>query len=141
LSIYVDTSVLVSALTNEPRTSDAQSWLRSQPPGGLMTSDWTLTEFSSAIALKLRTGVIGAATRAAALAACKRLIAQSFELATIPPTAFGAAARFCDHHSSGLRAGDALHLAIAFEHGATLCTFDQRMASGGLAVGASTLLL
>lgn len=38
---------------------------------------------------------------------------------------FQLAARFADQHSTGLRSGDALHLAIASSHGARLCSLDQ----------------
>jgi predicted nucleic acid-binding protein len=41
----------------------------------------------------------------------------------------------------GLRAGDALHLAIAGEQGVSLSTLDRRLAEGGLALGVNTLLL
>jgi len=36
--------------------------------------------------------------------------------------------------------GDALHLAIAGDKGATLCTLDRRLAEGGLALGVNTLM-
>jgi predicted nucleic acid-binding protein len=38
----------------------------------------------------------------------------------------------------GLRAGDALHLAVCAEHGATLCTLDQRLAEAAPSVGVAT---
>jgi predicted nucleic acid-binding protein len=54
---------------------------------------------------------------------------------------FLAAARFVDQHALGLRAGDALHLAIASEHGATVFTLDQRLAEAGPAFGIPAQLL
>lgn len=44
-------------------------------------------------------------------------------------------------HALGLRAGDALHLAAASEHGATVYTFDQRLAEAGPVIGVPTQLL
>ena len=44
---------------------------------------------------------------------------------------FRTAARFADQHMLGLRAGDALHLAICADHGATLCTLDRRLSEAG----------
>jgi predicted nucleic acid-binding protein len=41
----------------------------------------------------------------------------------------------------GLRAGDALHLAICADHGATLCTLDRRLNEAGPVLGVKTMLL
>lgn len=38
--IYVDTSVLVAALTPEPRTAQMQDWLAAQPAGQLAVNGW-----------------------------------------------------------------------------------------------------
>jgi len=51
------------------------------------------------------------------------------------------AARFADQHVLGLRAGDALHLAVCADLGATLCTLDQRLRHAGSALGVKTILL
>ena len=53
--LYVDTSVLVSALTNED-TARSQTWLSEQDASELTISDWTATEFASALSIKLRPG-------------------------------------------------------------------------------------
>ncbi len=42
-------------------------------------------------------------------------------------SAFHLAATYADRHPLGLRAGDALHLAIASSRGAVLCTLDKRL--------------
>lgn len=54
---------------------------------------------------------------------------------------FRAAAALAQHHKSGLRSGDALHLAIAADHGATLHTLDRRLAQAGPLLGVPTHLL
>ena len=54
---------------------------------------------------------------------------------------FRMAAKFLDQHTLGLRAGDALHLATASEHGATVHTLDRRLAEAGPVLGVPTLLL
>jgi predicted nucleic acid-binding protein len=139
--LYLDTSLLVATLTNEAETERMQSWLSQQPEGDLVISDWVATEFSSALSIKLRARHIEAAHRAEALAMFTRLATDSFVVVPVSRLQFRTAARFTDQHMLGLRAGDALHLAICADHGATLCTLDQRLSGAGSALGVKTILL
>jgi hypothetical protein len=91
--------------------------------------------------IKLRAGQIRLEQRAAALAMFNKLVAESFTVLPVTGGQFRAAAKFADQHSLGLRAGDALHLAVASEHGATVHTLDQRLADAGPALGVPAQLL
>ncbi|HXE23989.1 MAG TPA: type II toxin-antitoxin system VapC family toxin [Roseiarcus sp.] len=133
--LYVDTSVIVSALTNEADTVLSQTWLARQEASELTVSDWTATEFASALSMKLRTGGLGAGHRAAALSAFTRLCAESLRTLPVTREDFRAAARFADRSELNLRAGDALHLAICANHGGSLCTLDRRLAEAAPRVG------
>jgi hypothetical protein len=100
-----------------------------------------VTEFSAALSIKLRTGQIEISHRADALAMFARLVGESFIVFPVFAAYFRAAARFADQHTLALRSGDALHLAVAAEHGAMLRTLDQRLAEAGPMVGVRTQLL
>jgi len=139
--LYLDTSLLVAVLTNEAETERMQGWLGQQPAEDLAIRDWVATEFSSALSIKLRTGQVGAGDRAEALAAFARLTTDGFTVVPVSRLQFRMAARLADQYSLGLHAGDALHLAICADHGATLCTLDQRLSDVGSALGAKTMLL
>ncbi len=139
--LYHDTSLIVAALTTEAATAPVQGWLAKQDPARLLVSDWTITEMSSALAIKTRTGQISVKQRAAILAKFHQLLAESFTVVAITSGHFRVAAKFVDQVALGLRAGDALHLAAASEHGATVHTLDQRLAGAGPKVGVPTHLI
>lgn len=117
MTLYLDTSVLVAALTREAETARIQDWLAAQEPERLTISDWRVTEFSSALSIQLRTGRITAVHRADALAMFAQLCADSLTILPVSRAQFRAVARFTDQFALGVHAGDALHLAICADHG------------------------
>jgi predicted nucleic acid-binding protein len=103
-------------------------------------SDWVIAEFSAALSVKLRRRDITPGDRAAALGKFTELIDGSFGIFAVSSSHFRMAAQFADQYATGLRAGDALHLAICASHGATLCTLDKRLLEAGPVLGVKTLL-
>ena len=126
--IYADTSVIVALLTVEPKTPDVTAWyaaLKDVPISG----DWLLTEFSSAISIKQRTGQLSEATAKRVRKEFDLLIAGGLRLVPVNRGAFSRAAEMVRHHQHGLRAGDSLHLAVALELGAShMATLDGTLA-------------
>ena len=139
--LYVDTSILVAALTSEAQTADAQDWLGRQQAGELAISDWVMTEFSAALSMKLRGGYLQTPDRAEALAVFSEMADTSFHVLPVTISDFRVAARFADLPSTGLRAGHALHLAVASNHGARIRALDKGLVAAAQALGISAALI
>jgi len=138
---YLDTSLVVATLTKEAATESARSWLAGRPTEDICISDWVITEVSSALSMKVRTGTLPADHRARALAIFRKMTSESLTTLPVAPSHFHQAALLADQHHLGLRGADALHLAIASDIGARLCTLDRRLAEAATKIGASVLHL
>ncbi|MGQ2990394.1 MAG: type II toxin-antitoxin system VapC family toxin [Brevundimonas sp.] len=136
---YLDASLLVAAVTAEPRHAFAKDWLR-QHQSELSISSWCLTEVASALSLKARTGQITPHDRSVAARQIE-LMRNTFLLsAPIEETHFFAATRFIGR-TDKLRAGDALHLAIAADYGLEVVTLDRGMAESAATLSVDCMLL
>jgi len=139
--LYLDPSLVVSLVTAEAHTAEAQDWLEDQDSSDLAISDWVVTEVVSALSVKQRTGQIDDVTRARASRAFDDLARDAFSVLPVPRTAFVAAAAMAGRPELALRSGDALHVATADHHGARLCTRDARQADAGNRLGLNVFLL
>lgn len=129
----------VAAVTREGETATVLEWLPGADP--VVISDWTMTEAVAGLSQKQRMGIISAEEHGQALAALRRQIAEAYESVPLTKGDFRLAERFAGRAETGLRAGDALHLAVASAAGATLVTLDRKQARGGETVQVPTLLL
>ena len=138
---YIDASAVVAALAHEPAADRVWDWLEGLEAGSLHASPWVGTEVSSALAIKVRMGTLSVLQRQEILLTYATFAVSSLVMIDIENAQFEAAARFIDHIETGLRAGDALHLAIAKAHGLTFATLDKQLAKAGPSFGVATLLL
>lgn len=124
---YIDTSVLVSALTPEPRSSESEAWVQ-RNQGNAFMSDWGVTEFSSALSLKGRIGELSDHDRSLAQAGFDEITSGPVAVLRVTRPDFRVAASLCADPAAALRSGDALHLAVTRREGLVLVTRDKAMA-------------
>lgn len=135
--IYADTSVWVALLTQEAGTFPVEQWFGSNSEP-LVSADWTLTEFHSAIAIKTRTAQMSADQAGEVLAFFERLSAGGLTLIPVSRIAYRAAAELVDDYRYGLRGADALHIAVAQELGLQrFATWDRNQAVNAQRLGLS----
>jgi predicted nucleic acid-binding protein len=133
--IYLDTSVVVALLTPEDRSSLALDWFE-QCREPMISSDWLITETHSALGIKQRQHGLSSQARQAAAEQFERLLQSGVELRTLDRGRFRQAADLLQDPALGLRAGDALHLAVALHSRCSqLASFDGRMQQAAVALG------
>ena len=122
--IYVDTSVLVALHVREANSEAALRWFEGNRDAELIISDWSRLEYASALSRKMRTGRMTEAERRRAERAFAETVAQTMRSVPIAVAHFATAEWMVGHPETGLRAGDALHLAIAQANAASMATGD-----------------
>lgn len=138
---YLDTSLVIAALTPDTSTEVVHAWLADRTHDVLGVSDWTVTEIASALSMKIRLGHLNEGQRRDVGEVLATWLDASLERVPLPRAAFDDAARLLRRHETGLRAGDALHLATSGVHGACLVTLDRRLAGAGATLGLDAVLV
>ncbi|MGH8738728.1 MAG: type II toxin-antitoxin system VapC family toxin [Burkholderiales bacterium] len=133
--VYVDTSALVPIFIREPKSEPVLGWLEASGER-LAISEWSLVEFASAAAIKVRTGQAAAALAKQAALRVEEFARKHCVVAVPGREEFRRAAGLAGDPHSKLRAGDALHVAVALSLGvrAILC-FDDAMSEGAKSLG------
>jgi uncharacterized protein len=128
--IYVDTSALVPLFIREPKSEAIIAWLESSGER-LAISEWSLVEFASAAAIKVRTGQAVANLVKQATTRVHEFARKHCMVAVPGREEFRRAAELAGDDTLNLRAGDALHLAIAVRLSAQgiLCLDDAMIES------------
>ncbi len=134
MSAYVDASVLLPTLIAEPATEAVYDCLGAGDRE-LLISDFSAAEVASALSRLVRMASLTKADASARLADF-----DVWRAAMSLPVDLGApdarlAYIYVRHFDLGLRAPDALHLAIARRLDATLVTLDRRLARAAREMG------
>jgi uncharacterized protein len=126
--VYLDASVLVALLTDDPLTGRADAFMRTEKPV-LVVSDFAAAEFASAIARRVRTGEITPDEARVGFSAFDAWTARVTRREQTKAADVSAAEAFLRRLDLNLRTADALNIAIAQRVGAALLTFDEKMAA------------
>ena len=124
--LYFDTSFLAPLILEEATSEKIEAFFVTLPVGSLQVSQWTRVEFASLIAREFRLGGMAQAEALQAIGQFDDMVAGSCQVLVPGAADYELAKGYIQHFATKLRAGDALHLAIASNHGATtLYTLDE----------------
>ncbi|WP_206030104.1 type II toxin-antitoxin system VapC family toxin [Roseomonas sp. AR75] len=138
LNAYLDTSVLVALLTEDALSERADALLQRHDPA-VMVSDLARAEFASVMALRVRTQRMDESAAREAFAKLDAWVAAAALPAKLENGDVLLAERFLRRLDMTLRTQDAMHIALALRLGASLATFDARMAGSARGLGAVVL--
>ena len=131
MSIYLDTSVLVALFTDDPFSGRADQLLGQS--NDFLVGDYAAAEFASSIARHARMGELTVPEARMVFANFDSWMRGAVTAVETASSDIRAAEGFLRRLDLTLRAGDALHIAVAQRNGADLATFDVKMsASAGL---------
>ena len=117
---YCDTSFVTPLVLPESASDALTAFLKKSRPRELAVSLWTIVEFASLVSRRLRMRELTERQAELARASFQGMVARSYRVFLPLAADYALAAKFLENHKTGLRAGDALHLAIAKNHGATM---------------------
>lgn len=123
--IYLDTSVIVALCVRE-RASERVEAAVASLGDALMISEWTRVEVVGAIGIKVRTRELKEPMARRALAGYYEAVEPGLQIVTPSREDYVLATDYLQTFASGLRSGDALHLAVAANRRvACLLTLDK----------------
>lgn len=137
MTIYLDTSVVVPMFIRDDHTDRVKRWAITGPL--IATSAWVATEFSSALSLQHRMKRLTSAEWRRAETAFDTWAVKFRQLDFEAKHVVGARRLIVTH--GGLRAPDALHLAIAADAGTPLATLDEGLRKAARAEGVELVSL
>lgn len=111
--IYLDTSFLAPFYIQEATSASVETILLNLPTPQIAISDWTIVEFASLLSRRVRMNELTPEQMRVIMQTFQTDAAQSYTVFTVTTADFVLATELIQQWETGLRAGDALHLAIA----------------------------
>jgi predicted nucleic acid-binding protein len=134
--LYFDTSFLVPLILPEATSDNIAMFVHRLSAEELTVNHWTRVEFSSLIAREVRMGGLDVQAASRADARFEAMVDESFSVLLPNAHDFALAKRYLGRFETGLRAGDALHLAIADNHrAAAIYSLDRTLIDAGKILG------
>jgi hypothetical protein len=132
---YLDTNILLAACLAEAESPRVRRWLE-RAESALLTSDWAIAEFSSALGIKVRRGDLSARLADHAIAVLESKLLPAIDVLHSESDLVRAATVILRTYRLGLRTGDAMHLAFCLRNDRLgLATADRVLARAGAALG------
>ncbi len=132
MTLYLDTSVLVSLFIQDAFTDPARSGVLGQT---VQVSDFAGAEFGAAVARRVRLGELTAEQALGVFADFDVWVSRSTHRAVTEHVDIAVSAGLVRRLELALRAPDALHLAICERVGGVLFTFDLGMKAAAQTLG------
>jgi len=137
--VYFDTSAFVPLFILESTSQAIVDWLDSSREP-MAISDWTLVEFAAATSIKVRTRQISTAQAKKAATEVESFVRGQCQIVVPDRATFVQATVLAGQPGLQLRAGDALHLAIATQLNASkLACLDHAMVASARSLGLEVL--
>ena len=133
---YFDTSFLVPLILPEATSDPIARFFADLAGEDLAVSHWMRVEFSSLLAREVRMGGLSAEAARGADARFETMVDESFAVVLPNSEDFNVAKEYLSCFETRLRAGDALHLAIARNRGAeAIYSLDKILLKAGKILG------
>ena len=136
--LYFDTSFLVPLILPEATSGAIAEFFQGLPADEFSVSHWAQVEFSSLIAREVRMGGLNIQAAGKACSRFESMVDESFAVLLPNADDFGLVKEYLSNYETGLRAGDAIHLAITRNHRATaIYSLDKMLLKAGKILGLS----
>lgn len=136
---YFDTSFLVPLILPEATSEQIADFFETLPTDTLAISHWTRVEFASVLTREIRMGNLDTIAAREAGSRFEAMVRGSFAVLLPNSDDFDQAKNYLEHIEAGLKAGDALHLAIAGNRSVdAVYSLDKQVVAAGRMLGLPT---